>query len=152
MANGIWASLRVKIGCVVELEFTTSHGFIKVLFNQKDYEDDGTDTQLVTQKKTQEDRTIEQYITYPILVGLYFSILKFLGGCYNTAVVLLHFYDVYAFLRLSTMSCQPSSLEAIDREATVGCCSRSELPGVGCRGARPNSELRAKTVAERQIE
>ena len=80
MANGIWASLRVKIGCVVELEFTTSHGFIKVLFNQKDYEDDGTDTQLVTQKKTQEDRTIEQYITYPILVGLYFSILKFLGG------------------------------------------------------------------------
>ena len=51
MANGIWASLRVKIGCVVELEFTTSHGFMKVLFNQKDYEDDGTDTQLVTQKK-----------------------------------------------------------------------------------------------------
>lgn len=51
VANGIWASLRVKIGCVVELEFTTSHGFIKVLFNQKDYEDDGTDTQLVTQKK-----------------------------------------------------------------------------------------------------
>ena len=44
MANGIWASLRVKIGCVVELEFTTSHWFIKVLFNQKDYEDDGTGT------------------------------------------------------------------------------------------------------------
>jgi ribosomal 50S subunit-recycling heat shock protein len=51
VANGIWASLRVKIGCVVELEFTTSHRFIKVLFNQKDDEDDGTDTQLVTQKK-----------------------------------------------------------------------------------------------------
>ena len=65
--------------------------------------------------------------------------------------MLLHFYDVGS-LPEAVNHVLPAILTGGDREATVGSGSGSELPGVGCDGGRPNSELRAKTVAERQIE